>query len=184
MGGAGVNTGRDFPVEHVYLARPRLTQAVLAWWQRRKQLLDAVQQWNAAHPGVPDLQLWHAVDSHDLAVVGFQAGEHSAEPPPGLSGTAFWEPVDGPEGDRWRDLLETAPAPVEIDDLLWTFGVGVLEIGGWDGGLEVTYELAPPLKIDEVSAQVYLACPVALPANPHLIEISLSEWDERVRRRG
>ena len=79
-------------------------------------------------------------------------------------------------------LLATAPGPVEIDDLLWTFGVGVLDIGGWEDGREVTYELAPPLKIDEVSAEVYLACPVAL-ENPHLVEISLSEWNERVRRR-
>lgn len=60
--------------------------------------------------------------------------------------------------------------------------MGVLEIGGWEDGREVTYELAPPLRIDEISAQVYLACPVPLPANPHLIEISMSEWDRWVRQ--
>lgn len=177
------NDPRDFPVEHVYLARPKLAKAVLEWWRHRRQLLAAVQQWNDGHPGVPDLQLWHAADSHDLSVVGFRADESNAEPPPGLSGTAFWEPVDGPAGDRWRDLLATAPGPAEVDDLLWTFGVGVLEIGGWEAGREVTYELAPPLRIDEISAQVYLACPVSLPANPHLIEISMSEWNRRVRQR-
>lgn len=105
MGQDRSNGSRDFPVEHVYLARPKLAQAVLEWWRRRRQLLADVQQWNDAHPGVPDLQLWHAADSHDLSVVGFRADEGDAEPPSGLSGTAFWEPADGPAGDRWRDLL-------------------------------------------------------------------------------
>ena len=61
-------------------------------------------------PGVPDLRLWHAVDSHDLSDVGFHADEN-AEPPPGLSGTAFWEPVDGPAGNRWRDPAGDRPWP-------------------------------------------------------------------------
>jgi len=40
IGGHGQTGHRPhFPVEHVYLARPKLARTVLQWWQRRKHLL-------------------------------------------------------------------------------------------------------------------------------------------------
>ncbi len=160
-----------FAPTNAYIAAVELATVWRRFQADNVAFWEAARAWEAAHPDSPKLFISHNSYGFGFILRGFVKPE--GEIPSGLRRhKSLLSPYKGKRGEKWAELLKTAPTPPSIDRTMHDFGIRDQDIpSGRDG----TFYMVWPTLTD-LDGTVYVTTAAEHPECEYLKPIPLSQY--------